>query len=122
MARLKHLAECEVVEIREEKGLPREAALRKEGERILTRAGTYTLLDERGVAMNSLEFAAFLKDRARAEFVLGGAYGVSDGVRNGASATLALSRMTLTHEMARLVFLEQLYRGLMINAGRDYHH
>jgi 23S rRNA (pseudouridine1915-N3)-methyltransferase len=122
LERLEHLAECEVVELREEKGVPREAALREEGERILKRAGSYTLLDEKGVAMSSPEFASFLKDRSRLEFVLGGAYGVSDDVRSAAAATVALSRMTFTHEMARLVLLEQLYRAFMINAGRSYHH
>ncbi len=53
---------------------------------------------------------------------MGGALGVSDEVREKASDTIALSKMTLTHEMTRLVFLEQLYRAMTIIKGKNYHY
>lgn len=120
--RLRPFADLEVVTIKEQKGTPTEIALRKEGERILRQAGDFVLLDERGRQPTSLAFAGSLRDRASMEFVLGGPYGVSEDVRRAASGAMSLSGMTLTHEMARLLFLEQLYRAVMINSGRDYHH
>jgi 23S rRNA (pseudouridine1915-N3)-methyltransferase len=72
--------------------------------------------------MTSPQFASYLGDRSKIDFVLGGSYGVSAEVRGAASDMVALSSMTLTHEMARLVALEQIYRAMMINTGRGYHH
>jgi 23S rRNA (pseudouridine1915-N3)-methyltransferase len=122
--KLRPFARIEIVEIKEEKGKPRDVALEGEAERILKQAGdAFILLDERGEQMDSTGLARMLRDRSSAEFVLGGPYGVSEGLRKEAGRhTLALSRMTLTHEMARLVLLEQVYRAMMINSGRDYHH
>ncbi len=88
--------------------------------------GDTILLDERGTAMTSQEFAKFLEqlfDRGEtAEFVIGGAYGVDDSVRNAAKKTIRLSDMTLPHELCRVVFFEQLYRALQIMKGSGYHH
>jgi 23S rRNA (pseudouridine1915-N3)-methyltransferase len=122
LVRLRPFADVEIVRIKEQKGSSPEAALMKEGERILRQAGPFVLLEERGRRLTSLEFASFLRDRASVEFVLGGAYGVSEHVRRAASDAVSLSAMTLTHDMARLVLLEQLYRAMMINSGREYHH
>ncbi len=124
LRKLKPFADIDVVEIKEEKGKPDVIALEREGERILKQAASdFVLLDERGRESDSLEFAASLRDRSSAEFVLGGAFGVSGDVKKAAGKRkLALSKMTFTHEMARLFFLEQIYRAMMINAGRDYHH
>jgi 23S rRNA (pseudouridine1915-N3)-methyltransferase len=118
LRRLRPLAEVGVVEVKEEKG----AAVAREGERILRQSRCYVLLDERGREMTSVEFASFLEGRAEADFVVGGAHGVSAEVRRGAALTMALSRMTLTHEMARVLLLEQIYRALMIARGGGYHH
>ncbi|MEJ2313295.1 MAG: 23S rRNA (pseudouridine(1915)-N(3))-methyltransferase RlmH [Nitrospirota bacterium] len=116
------LAKVEVVEVREQKGGPEDERLRKEGERILKQTSSFVLLDERGPELTSVEFAEMLRDRGRADFVVGGAYGVSAEVKAAASETLALSRMTLTHEMARVLLLEQLYRAVTILKGGGYHH
>ncbi len=116
------MAKVEVVEVREHKSGPEDERPRKEGERILKQTSSYTLLDERGPELSSVEFAEKLMDKARADFVIGGAYGVSDEVREAASETLSLSRMTLTHEMARVLLLEQLYRAMTIIKGGGYHH
>jgi 23S rRNA (pseudouridine1915-N3)-methyltransferase len=128
---LRPLAQVETVEVKHEPG-PRQGgspmqALAKEGKRVLRQAGPgFILLDERGEETGSEGLAGMIKDMAvnpgSAEFVIGGAFGVSQDVRRAAGRRLALSRMTLTHEMARVVLLEQLYRALMINQGRKYHH
>jgi 23S rRNA (pseudouridine1915-N3)-methyltransferase len=88
--------------------------------------GQFWTLDERGKQMTSIEFAedlGRLKDRGEpVTFLLGGAYGLSDEARSAAHRTLSLSRMTLPHELCRIVFLEQLYRAIQINKGSGYHH
>jgi len=122
LERLRHFAETEVVEIKEEKSVRPGGAVAREGERILRQAGPFVLLDEKGRPMTSTGLAEYLRDRGKVEFVLGGAHGVSDEVRRAASDAVSLSPMTLTHEMARLLFLEQLYRAMTIIAGRGYHH
>jgi 23S rRNA (pseudouridine1915-N3)-methyltransferase len=122
LKRLKPLAQVEIVEIKEQKSGGMEDRLMKEGERLLKQTSSYVLLDERGKGLSSVEFADSLRDRAQTDFVLGGPYGVSDDVRNSASETLALSKMTLTHEMARVLLVEQLYRAMTIMKGGSYHH
>jgi 23S rRNA (pseudouridine1915-N3)-methyltransferase len=119
---LKPMARVEIVEIREQKSGSMETRLSKEGEKILKQSSSYILLDERGRELSSVEFADALRDRSEADFVLGGPYGVSDEVRSAASDMISLSRMTLTHEMARVLLLEQLYRAMTIMKGGSYHH
>lgn len=119
---LKPFAEIEIVEIKERKGIDHGEARRREGEGVLKRSSSFVLLDERGRALGSLQFASFLRERRAIDFVLGGPFGVSDEVRRAASDILSLSKMTLTHDMSRLLLLEQLYRAVMINAGRRYHN
>jgi 23S rRNA (pseudouridine1915-N3)-methyltransferase len=119
---LRPFASVDIVETKEQKGKASDVAIRKEGEGILRKTSSYILFDERGREVSSVEFASILKDRAQVDFVLGGAYGVSDDVKNAASDIVALSRMTLTHEMARLLLLEQIYRAMTINRGGGYHH
>ena len=84
-------------------------------------------LDERGREFTSHEFAAFLdkeleKGTREMSFVLGGAMGLDESVTANANTVLAMSRWTLTHEMARLVLLEQLYRAFTIIKGKTYHY
>ncbi len=120
---LKPFAGVSITEVKEEKGRPVEEMLEKEGERILKLQLPYVLLDEKGKNLSSPEFARFLEGRgASVNFVLGGAYGVSDRVKERSAATLALSKMTFTHEMARLFLLEQVYRAFTIMQDRGYHH
>jgi 23S rRNA (pseudouridine1915-N3)-methyltransferase len=111
-----------VAEVREEKGKAAEAARSAEASRILKQAGGFYLLDESGKQYSSVEFARFLKGHDTIEFVIGGAFGVADEVKKKAKGCIALSMMTLTHEMARLLFLEQLYRAFTILKGKEYHH
>lgn len=89
-------------------------------------APVLVLLDSRGKQMSSLEFADFLdKHQQRGTqhlwFAVGGADGFSEEARKAAGAQLSLGRMTLPHELARVVLLEQLYRAFTILKGHPYH-
>jgi len=120
---LKPYAEVSVTEIKDEKGKDIQRMLEKEGERIEKLQVPYVLLDETGKRYSSVEFAKFVDSAKPAvSFVLGGAYGVSDRVRQMAQSRIALSSMTFTHEMARLVLAEQLFRAFTILHKRGYHH
>jgi 23S rRNA (pseudouridine1915-N3)-methyltransferase len=120
---LKPFAEVSITVIREEKGKDIQRMAAKEGERIERLRLPYVLLDEEGKNLSSPEFAGFLdRRRPSVNFVVGGAYGVSDRVKTMAQDRIALSRMTLTHEMARLLLTEQLYRAFTILHKRGYHH
>ncbi|MBF0329474.1 MAG: 23S rRNA (pseudouridine(1915)-N(3))-methyltransferase RlmH [Nitrospirae bacterium] len=119
---LKPMAQFSIVEIKEEKVKTGDAALALEAKRIFDKTQSYILLDEKGKEHTSVGLAEFIKDKSALDFVIGGPFGVSEEVNAKASLVLALSRMTLTHEMARLIFLEQIYRALTITKGRGYHH
>ena len=97
----------------------------EEEEKILKAAGDdyVVALDVGGKELSSEEFAAFLKKNLdkKMVFVIGGAEGLSGPVLESADYRLSLSKMTYTHEMARLIFLEQLYRAFTIINGRKYH-
>jgi 23S rRNA (pseudouridine1915-N3)-methyltransferase len=116
------MAQVSIIEIKDEKGKTRDEALSQEGRKVLKQTGSYVLLDEMGKEFSSTGFAGFLEDKGSVDFVMGGPYGVSEEVREKAVGAIALSKMTLTHEMARLVFLEQLYRAMTIIKGKEYHH
>jgi 23S rRNA (pseudouridine1915-N3)-methyltransferase len=128
-ARLAPLAQVKYVTIKEQRGASTPAqAVARESERILQQASAgFWLLDERGSALRSVEFAERLQaaqQRAgRAlDLVVGGAHGVSDEVKAAAGATVSLSAMTLTHDMAKLLLVEQVYRACTILKGGKYHH
>ena len=85
------------------------------------------LLDERGRELTSREFASeidkfALRGLKRMVFVVGGPYGFSPQVYQRANSKLSLSRMTFSHEMVRLFFVEQVYRACTILRGEPYHH
>lgn len=83
-------------------------------------------LDENGETMRSTAFARYLRvsfETAQTPcFIIGGAYGLADAVRKRAAKTLSLGLMTLPHELARVVLLEQLYRADAIMRNSPYHH
>jgi 23S rRNA (pseudouridine1915-N3)-methyltransferase len=107
--------------------LPDEAALLKLREKSGTRpAHTLVLLDSLGKQLSSVEFAQFLEnhqDRNPQPLVLaiGPADGFSPETRQAASAILSFGKMTLAHELARVVLLEQVYRAFTILKGHPYH-
>lgn len=83
------------------------------------------LLDEEGEEQTSLEFANFLANLSgnkKIVFIIGGAYGTHQSIKEISNYSLKLSAMTFTHEMVRLILLEQLYRAEMINHNRPYHY
>ena len=111
------------------KNLSEEQQKTAEGELILknTQASdTVVLLDERGVERTSIETATWLEKKQqtarRLLFVIGGPYGFSEAVYKRADEKISLSRMTFSHQMVRLVFVEQLYRACTIIKGESYHH
>ena len=90
--------------------------------------GSYCiLLDEKGKQHNSISFSKYI-ERLRASvnrdiyFVIGGAYGFSDSFKSKSDDIITLSQLTLPHHLARIVFLEQLYRSFSILAGEPYHN
>ena len=118
----------EIVEVRSEPGRSQNAAAvrRREAERLLERApGTIVALDERGRSLATDAFANWVAERRdRAEdtsFVIGGAFGLDDSVRQRAGLVLSVAPWTLQHELARLVLAEQLYRAGTILRGEPYH-
>ena len=85
------------------------------------------LLDEKGKQYTSVEFSNQLEKWSasgskRLVFVVGGPYGFAEEVYSRANAMLSLSPMTFSHQMVRLIFLEQLYRAFTILNGEPYHH
>ena len=80
-------------------------------------------LDEHGKELTSLEFSGFIKNNFNKNlcFIIGGSDGLDSSVLERVDHAIALSRMTLTHEMARLLLVEQLYRAFSIIDGKKYH-
>ena len=121
LKRISRYAEVEGVSLREE------AALLKLTERSGNRsAHRLVLLDARGKQLSSEELARFLQEYQSANslpllFGVGPADGFSDRARHAAFLTLSFSKMTLPHELARILLLEQLYRAFTILKGHPYH-
>ena len=84
------------------------------------------LLDERGKERRSVEFAAWIEKKQqsarRLVFIIGGPYGFSPAVYDRANELVSLSLMTFSHQMVRMIFLEQIYRACTIIKGEPYHH
>jgi 23S rRNA (pseudouridine1915-N3)-methyltransferase len=130
---LRPYADVSIKELKEEKIQDLKAApaiRKKEAERIFKAvpAGAYLVsLDERGEEFTSHEFAALLNNTLESGvremiFIIGGAMGLDEEVVARSHKTVALSRWTFTHDMARLVLLEQLYRAFTIIKGKTYHY
>ena len=85
------------------------------------------VLDERGREYTSVEFAGYLEQKMlagmrRLVFVVGGPYGFAEAVYVRANDKVALSKMTFSHQMVRMIFVEQFYRAMTILKGEPYHH
>ena len=131
--RLTHYINFEIdviPDIKKAKNITVEIQKVKEGELILARNGLgkeMHLFDEKGKMFSSKEFAAFLEKKMLSGikelvFVIGGPYGFSSQVYEKASSKISLSRMTFSHQMARLLCVEQFYRAFTILNGEPYHH
>ncbi len=135
MKRMKPYAQVEFRELSEErmKENPSEAekaqTLQKEGERLLASVPGNSwlyVLDVHGKQISSEELAERiaslgLQGRSHITFLIGGAFGLSEEVRAAADERLSFSRMTFTHQMIRLLLVEQIYRACKINRGEKYH-
>lgn len=131
--RLEHYIPFElqiIPDIKKSKNLSEDQQKEKEGELILknVQSGDYlVLLDERGKEFSSIQFASYIEKKThivskRLIFVIGGPYGFSNNVYNRASEKLSISKMTFSHQMIRMIFVEQLYRAMTILNNEPYHH
>ncbi|UCC52006.1 MAG: 23S rRNA (pseudouridine(1915)-N(3))-methyltransferase RlmH [Anaerolineaceae bacterium] len=130
LRRLQRYADVELVEVKDAvgQGFPDAVALLREGEQLLKAtavARQRILLTSDGREMSSVELASFIQKRVETygqiAFLLGGPLGFADGVIEAANMHLSLSRLTFPHELARILFLEQLYRAFTILRGEKYH-
>lgn len=130
--RLKHYVpfSMEVLpELKNAKSLTEEQQKIMEGDLILKavpQSADMILLDEHGHEYRSVEFADYLQKRMLSgrdiAFVVGGPYGFSPAVYARANGKISLSRMTFSHQMVRLFFVEQIYRAMTILRHEPYHH
>lgn len=130
--RLKHYIPFEFVvvpDIKNAKSLTQDQLKTAEGEAILARltpAMDVLLLDEHGREFRSIEYADFLQRKMAAGrdlvLIIGGAYGFSQAVYDRANGKISLSQMTFSHQMIRLMAIEQIYRAMTILRGEPYHH
>ena len=131
--RLKHYIRFDIFEIPYIKNIKKKSSLelkKKEGELILKHVKStdhLVLLDEKGKDFTSVEFADklqawMLSGKKRLVFVCGGAYGFSDEIYKRQNEKLSLSKMTFSHQMARVFFIEQVYRAYTILNNEPYHN
>ncbi len=119
-----------IPDIKNSKNLSEAQQKQAEGNEILKRVikpDTLILLDEKGKMHSSVQFSQFLQKKMNSGlktlvFVIGGPYGFSDDIYQRANGKVSLSSMTFSHQMVRLFFIEQLYRGFTILRNEPYHH
>ena len=119
-----------IADIKNVKNLSEQQQKEKEGELILSKLSPtdhLILLDENGKSFSSIAFANELQKKMNAGiktlvFVIGGPYGFSETVYQKANGKISLSAMTFSHQMVRLFFIEQVYRGFTILKNEPYHH
>lgn len=132
LQRLKHYADVELIVVKDVKqGKKNNIPVQKEAEGKLildlVKPNDYlVLLDEKGEQYTSVNFSNYLQKRMNSGndlvFVIGGPFGFSDRIYEVANAKIALSKLTFSHQMVRLFFVEQLYRAFTILKGEKYHH
>lgn len=130
--RLIHYAPFELVvlpDLKNTKSLSEEQIKTAEGEAILrfvTPSMDVVLLDEHGREFRSIEYAEWLQKKMGSgkdlTLVIGGPYGFSEAVYQRADGKVSLSRMTFSHQMIRIMVIEQIYRAMTIIRGEPYHH
>jgi len=119
-----------IPDIKNAKNLSESQQKEREGKELLKRISAsdeVVLLDERGKSFTSVAFSSFLQKKMNSGiknllFVIGGPYGFSDTIYQRANGKVSLSQMTFSHQMVRLFFVEQLYRGYTILRNEPYHH
>ena len=131
LKRLSHYIKVEIITVKEgkiKKGESENIIIEKESRSLLQNVqGSYFVcLDRTGKQLDSLQLAGQLQNwemqgLKKISFIIGGPLGLSADILKKADLVLSLSRMTFTHEMARLLLMEQLYRACTIKAGEKYH-
>lgn len=119
-----------IPDVKNAKSLSQNELKNREGEVLCAQFAKYdyvVLLDENGKHHTSVEFAEWINQRAsrsirRLCFVIGGAYGFSDEVYRMNNEKISLSKMTFSHQMIRILIVEQIYRAFTIMNGEPYHH
>lgn len=119
-----------IPELKNTKSLSAEQQKEREADLILKAlqpGDTVVLLDEAGKEFRSVDFAAWMERKLAATgkrlvFIIGGPYGFSERIYRIAGEKLSLSKMTFSHQMIRMIFVEQLYRAMTILRGEPYHH
>ena len=119
-----------IPDIKNSKNLSEKLQKQAEGQEILKRlqpSDNLILLDENGKQFSSVGFSQFLQKKMNSGlknlvFVIGGPYGFSDEIYERANTKISLSKMTFSHQMVRVFFVEQLYRGFTILRNEPYHH
>ena len=133
LKRLKFYVKFENIELnvlKNSKNLSKNELLKKEAELILSNISESDFvinLDEKGRVISSSEFAKQISkyrimSKKKIVFIIGGAYGFSEAIYSRSNDSISLSRMTLSHQMVRLFFVEQLYRSFTILNNESYHH
>ncbi len=130
LARYVRFSVVVVPDVRGGGSLPEAELRRREGDALAVALEPYdriVLLDEHGTERSSEELAAWMEEAMnrsvrKLAFVVGGAYGFSERVRGLTGERLSVSRMTFSHQMIRLLFVEQLYRAFTIIRKEPYHH
>ena len=125
-----NLSRIDIPELKNAKSLSIPEIKTKEGQLILAKVQAtdlLILLDENGKMYTSNEFATFfekkmIQGKTSIVFVIGGAFGFSKEVYDRANELISLSKMTFSHQLIRIIFLEQLYRSFTILKGEKYHH
>lgn len=123
--RISPYAAVDVIELPEGRAKQATQRRQEEARHILRRAGKdFILFDEKGKMLDSQQWSVFLgrmPGNTHLDFIIGGADGVSDEVRQAAAHDWSLSLLTLPHQLARVFVLEQLYRAFTIHQGHPYH-
>ena len=119
-----------IPDIKNAKNLSEKQQKIAEGNELLKRiekSDTMIILDEKGNTFSSVQFSEFLQKKMNSGlknliFIIGGPYGYSEEMYQRATGKISLSTMTFSHQMVRLFFIEQLYRGFTILKNEPYHH
>ena len=133
LKRLKHYIKFElkvIPDLKNTKNLSEDEQKAKESELFLKNLQStddIVILDERGVELSSLHFADFINKKMIAStqhlvFLIGGPYGFDQTIYQKAKYKISLSKLTFSHQMIRLFFVEQVYRSFTILKGEPYHH
>ena len=131
--RIKHYLSFDFItipDLKNTRNLSEKQQKQKEGELILNQlnpADFVVLLDEKGKEYSSVDFSVFIEKQMISGlknliFIVGGPYGFSKQLYERSNIKISLSQMTFSHQMVRLIFVEQLYRAMSIIKGEPYHH